>query len=255
MSAQRPYCADGEGDAGIGLSVVIPYRNEEPNLQPLYLELTSVLDLIDVCAEILFVDDASTDGGGSLIEALSTQDARIRSLRLSDHAGQSAALEAGFRAARGALVATLDADRQNDPADLPSMLAALSDADCVCGIRVDRRDTRAKRFASKVANRVRSAVLRDGVTDVGCSIRVMRSAQLNRIKLFRGGHRFLPALLRIEGARIVEVPVRHRPRVAGRSNYTIARRLGAVWIDLLGVLWWSRRVDRYEVKELSRPRA
>ncbi|HEB91194.1 MAG TPA: glycosyltransferase [Deltaproteobacteria bacterium] len=234
------------------LSVVIPFRDEEGSLRTLHAELTRVLDRLPWASELIFVDDASRDGGRLVVRDLAARDERVRLLALSPQRGQSAALEAGFRAARGRIVATLDADLQNDPADLPRLLAALDQADCVCGVRSDRQDRLAKRLASKLANAIRRRVLSDGVTDIGCSLRVMRAPLLRRVKLFRGGHRFLPSLLAMEGARIVELPVRHRPRRHGSSKYGVARRLRVVWIDLLAVAWLKRRIDRYEVKELSR---
>lgn len=235
------------------LSVIVPFRDEGPSLADLHEELCDALDPLGRPLELLFVDDASRDDGPAVVEGLAARDPRIRLLRVTPHAGQSAALEAGFRAARGEVVATLDADGQNDPADLPALLAALPAADCVCGVRVDRQDAWSTRVASRVANRVRGWVLGDGVSDIGCSLRVMRAASLSRIKLFRGGHRFLPSMLKMEGARVLERPVRHRPRRHGRSSYGIASRLAVVWVDLLGMLWWSRRIDRYEVKESPRP--
>lgn len=234
------------------LSVVIPFRDESDSLGSLHAELARVLDGFSFESELLYVDDDSRDGGSERIRDLAAADPRVRLLSLSPHAGQSAALQAGFRAARGEIVATLDADGQNDPADLPTLIAALEGADCVCGVRVARRDTRSKRWASRIANGIRRRVLDDGVTDIGCSLRVMRAEKLSRIKLFRGGHRFLPSLLAMEGARIIELPVHHRPRRHGHSKYGIGRRLGAVWLDLLAVSWMKRRSDRYEVKELSR---
>ncbi len=234
------------------LSVVIPFRDEAPSLAELHAELARVLDRFAFESEMIFVDDESTDAGGVVVGLLAVQDPRVRLLSLSPHSGQSAALEAGFRAARGEIVATLDADLQNDPADLPALVAALAEADCVCGVRVERRDRFSARVASRLANGIRRRVLGDGITDIGCSLRVMRRAPLERLKLFRGGHRFLPVLLALEGARIVERPVRHRPRRHGRSKYGIWMRLRVVWADLLGVAWLARRVARYEVKELSR---
>ena len=201
---------------------------------------------------MLFVDDASGDEGPEVVRAFARLDGRVRLLSLSPHSGQSAALEAGFRAARGEIVATLDADLQNDPADLPALIAGLATADCVCGFRVSREDPWAKRFASKIANGIRRRVLGDDISDIGCSLRVMRKRDLDRIKLFHGGHRFLPSLLRLEGARTIELPVRHRARRFGHSKYGIVRRLFSVWIDLLAVIWLARRIDRYEVKEISR---
>lgn len=218
----------------------------------LYQELTVVLDGLSFESEMIFVDDASTDDGCSLLRAVSMKDSRLRVLSLSPHSGQSAALEAGFRAARGELIATLDADGQNDPADLPRLVDAIEGADCVNGIRQSRRDRFSKRIASRIANRIRRRVLGDSVEDIGCSLRVMRAESLQRVKLFRGSHRFLPALLAMEGARIVELPVRHRPRLHGTSKYAIRDRLAATWVDLCAAMWMKRRIHRYEVKELQR---
>lgn len=234
------------------LSVVIPFRNEAPSLRALYIELAAVLDSLDFESEMIFVDDESRDEGREILADLAADDARLRLLSLSPHAGQSAALGAGFRVARGTIIATLDADLQNDPADLPRLIKALDQADCVCGVRVDRQDSISKRLASWIANTIRRFVLSDGVHDIGCSLRVMRASSLAGIKLFRGGHRFLPSLLAMEGARVIELPVRHRPRRHGTSQYGIGRRLGVVWVDLLAVLWMKRRTPRYEVKELNR---
>ncbi|MBK7951082.1 MAG: glycosyltransferase family 2 protein [Deltaproteobacteria bacterium] len=234
------------------LSVVIPFRDEAPSLAVLHAELAAVLDALPFGAEMIFVDDESRDDGAAIVARLAAGDPRVRLLALTPHAGQSAALEAGFRAARGELVATMDADLQNDPADLPALLAGLAEADCVCGVRVARRDALGTRLASRAANAIRRRVLGDGIEDIGCSLRVMRRSGLERIKLFRGGHRFLPVLLALEGARVAERPVRHRPRRHGRSKYGVLMRLRVVWADLLGVAWLARRVARYEVKELSR---
>lgn len=233
------------------LSVVIPFRDEAPSLQDLYSELAEVLDGFSFESEMLFVDDESRDDGCEIVRGLAGRDSRIRLLSLSPHAGQSAALEAGFRAARGEIISTLDADLQNVPGDLPRLIEALDRADCVCGVRVDRQDSISKRLASRIANGIRRFVLSDGVQDIGCSLRVMRASSLTRIKLFRGGHRFLPSLLAMEGARVIELPVSHRPRRNGASNYGVGRRLIAGSVDLLAVVWMKRRIDRHEVKELS----
>jgi len=234
------------------LSVVIPVRDEAASLGTLHAELAAVLDALPFASEVLIVDDGSTDESAAIALGLAARDPRVRVLALSPPAGQSAALDAGFRAAAGELVATLDADLQNDPADLPGLLVAIAEADCVCGVRRERHDRRGVRWASWVANAIRRRVLGDGISDIGCSLRVMRREPLARVKLFRGAHRFLPVLLALEGARVVERPVRHRPRRHGRSKYGVWMRLRVVWADLLGVAWLARRVARTEVKELSR---
>ncbi len=234
------------------LSVVIPFRDEEGSLRALHHELAEVLDSLEFHSEVIFVDDESRDEGCEVVRDLAALDPRVRLLMMTPHAGQSAALAAGFHAARGEIIATMDADLQNVPGDLPRMIEALGRADCVCGIRMSRRDAWVTRFASRVANGIRRFVLSDGIHDIGCSLRVMRASTLRRVKLFRGGHRFLPSLLAMEGARIIELPVRHRARRHGRSKYAVGRRLRVVWLDLLAVAWMKRRVDPVTVKELNR---
>lgn len=234
------------------LSVVVPFQDESPSLQALHAELAAAVESLPFASELIFVDDASDDDGAAVVAAFARSDPRVRLLAISPRSGQSAALEAGFRAARGDWIATLDADLQNDPADLPRLVAALGEADCVCGVRVARRDRLSARLASWLANGIRRRVLGDGIEDMGCSLRIMRREPLQRIRLFRGAHRFLPVLLALEGARIAQTPVRHRPRRHGRSKYGVWMRLRVVWADLLGVAWLARRVVRYEVKELSR---
>ena len=233
------------------LSVVIPVYDEVDSLEPLHRELDAALTPISGGAEILFVDDASGDGSHEVLAGLAAKDPRVRVLRLESHAGQSAALAAGFARARGRLVATLDADLQNDPADLPRLLAELERADVVNGIRVRRSDTWSKVAASKLANAVRNALTDDRISDVGCSLRVMRAEYLRRVKPFDGWHRFLPTLLRMEGARVVEVPVGHRPRRFGHSKVGIADRLAVVVGDVLAVRWMLRRRLRYRVHETA----
>jgi dolichol-phosphate mannosyltransferase len=236
------------------LSIVVPFRDEAPSLQPLYTELVEALESLPFESELIFVDDESRDNGAEIVRDWVRRDVRVRLLSLSPHAGQSAALAAGFRAARGELVATLDADLQNVPEDIARLIDALDGADCVCGVRTPRCDSLSKRISSRVANGIRRFVLSDGVHDIGCSLRVMRASSLNRIKLFRGGHRFLPSLLAMEGAKIIELPVRHRPRRHGKSSYGVGGRLVAGGVDLLAVFWMKRRIDRHVVTEFN-PRA
>jgi glycosyltransferase involved in cell wall biosynthesis len=236
------------------LSVVIPFRNEADSLPTLYSELAAVVDGLDIASEMIFVDDESTDGGASVLLGVAGADERFRMLSISPRSGQSAALEAGFGAARGEWIATLDADLQNDPADLPKLLAEIDRADCVNGVRMDRQDTFLKRIASRVANSTRRRILGDSVEDIGCSLRVMRAEHLERIKLFRGAHRFLPVLLAFEGARVVEVSVRHRPRLHGESKYAIGDRFLEAVFDLCAVFWMKKRISRYDVKEFDRRR-
>jgi glycosyltransferase involved in cell wall biosynthesis len=239
------------------LSVVVPIYNEADSLDALHREIDAALAGVRGGAEILFVDDGSSDGGRERLRAIADKDPRVRVLVLDRNHGQSTALDAGFRAARGEVTATLDADLQNDPADLPRLLALLDRADVVNGIRVERRDAWFRKLGSRVANGFRNWMTREAVTDVGCSLRVMRTCFLRRIRLHRGMHRFLPTLLRMEGARVIEVPVSHRPRRYGISKSRTLERLAAGIVDVFAVRWMLSRSESYRVDEWPRrePRA
>ena len=235
------------------LSIVLPAFNEEGNILPLSGELGEVLpDLSAWSVECVFVDDGSTDGTRrEMIAARARHPALgIRIIALDRNYGLTTAMDAGFKAARGDVVATLDTDRQNDPHDLPRLLAELGRADVVIGVRVQRRDSFVKRASSKIANSIRNRATREEIADTGCSLRVYRKEFLDRLKLFTGLHRFLPTLLKMEGARVVQVPVNHRPRAAGRSKYGLANRLAGPLADLLAVHWMMKRRIRYRTEEL-----
>jgi glycosyltransferase involved in cell wall biosynthesis len=231
------------------LSVVIPAYNEEPNVEPCYRELLDALVPLGRAFEVIFVDDGSTDRTFEVLARMADADPRVRVLRFRRNAGQTAGLAAGFRAARGETVITLDADLQNDPGDIPRLLEALAGCDAVWGWRVDRRDPWSKRLASRVANAVRRHFTGDGIHDTGCPLKAFRRDALARLPLYRGMHRFLAALLRMEGYRVTEVPVRHRPRHAGRSKYGNWGRMWAGLADLWAVRWMARRRLDYEIAE------
>jgi len=230
------------------LSLVIPVYDEEDSLDLLYGELVRALECVALPSEIVFVDDGSRDASLAALRVLERKDPRVRVISFARNRGQSAALDAGFRAARGAVVATLDADLQNDPADLSRLLPHLTHADVVNGIRTPRRDSLSKRLASALANRIRNRLTGVCVTDVGCSLRVMRTSYLRKIELYRGLHRFLPTLLAMEGARLVEVEVSHRPRRHGTSKYGLSGRAVVGLVDLVAVCWKQRRGGRGRVK-------
>lgn len=231
------------------LSVVVPVFEEAENLETLHGELDRALAGVAGGVEFLYVDDGSGDGSASVLADLAKQDDRIRLLRFAANRGQSAALQAGFRAARGEVVATMDSDLQNDPADLPTLLAGLDGADVVNGVRVDRQDTWVRKLSSRIGNGFRNWMTNESVTDVGCSLRVMRTEFLRDLELYRGMHRFLPTLLRMRGARVAELPVHHRPRLHGRSKYGIGNRLFVGLADVLAVRWMQSRHVDYEVRE------
>lgn len=231
------------------LSVVVPIHDEVESLPVLHAELTAALDAFTGGVEFVLVDDGSTDGSLEALRELEDLDPRVRVVALDRNYGQSAALAAGFDAARGEFTVTMDADLQNDPADIPGMLERLDEADVVNGIRVRRSDGLKRRISSRIANGFRNWMTDESVTDVGCSLRVARTSFLKRIHRFQGMHRFLPTLLRLEGARVIEVPVSHRPRRFGRSKYGIGNRLFVGLVDVFGVRWLQRRTLRWGERE------
>ncbi len=241
----------GAAPGPIDLSVVIPVYNERDNLAPLVAEVRAALRGLGRSCEILFVDDGSTDGSDRVLHDLRAAHPEVRVVTFARNAGQTAAMDAGFRRARGEVVITLDADLQNDPADIPGLLAALEDWDAVVGVRTERRDSFIRRVSSRLANYVRNRLSDEQITDTGCSLKVYRRAALERLILYNGMHRFLPTLLKMQGSRVRERPVGHRPRRHGDSKYSIGNRLLPSFQDLLAVRWMKRRKLRYEVKDES----
>jgi len=234
------------------LSVVIPVFNEEENLPVLAAELDAVLREVGRPFEVIYVDDGSSDGSPGILARLAREDSAVRVIRQRRNCGQSAALEAGFRFARGGIVVTLDADLQNDPADIPRLLAHIDAYDVVCGVRANRQDTWVRKVSSRIANGVRNRLTHDQVTDVGCTLRACRVEYLRRIPMFTGMHRFLPTLLKMEGARVTEVPVHHRPRLHGQPKYNIRNRIWRALADLFAVRWMQKRwLDRRQSEEID----
>jgi glycosyltransferase involved in cell wall biosynthesis len=234
------------------LTVVVPVFNEEECIAAVLDELCTVLGtMADRTWEIVAIDDGSTDRTSALLGAAARREPRIRVLRLTPNAGQSAAFWAGFQAARGAVIATIDADGQNDPADIPRCVEGLADADACCGYRQKRRDTAAKRWGSKLANRVRNRILGETVVDTGCSMKAFRAPFLKSLQYWDGMHRFLPTLAAMQGARIAQLPVAHRARSAGTSKYTNWGRLKRTVRDLQGVRWLKSRMRRFAVAEVA----
>ncbi len=225
------------------ISVVIPLFNEEQNVETLQNELSKALGGIE--HEVLFIDDGSTDQTVSRIQ----RKPGTRVLEFEKNAGQSAAMYAGCHAAAGDVIVLLDGDLQNDPADIPRLLAEIEKgADLVCGYRAKRRDNLAKKISSRVANFIRSRFTRDGVRDTGCTLKAMRTECRQTLVPFKGMHRFIPALVKGGGYRLVEIPVNHRPRVFGESKYKFGSRVFKATTDMFAVRWLLSRQLKYRVR-------
>ncbi|HUD70362.1 MAG TPA: glycosyltransferase family 2 protein [Dongiaceae bacterium] len=233
----------------IDLSLVVPVYNERDNLEPLVGEIAGSLAATGWRYEVILVDDGSSDGSDAVLARLGKDHPELRIVRFARNAGQTAAIDAGFHRARGAVVVTLDADLQNDPADIPRLVRELDGWDAVVGVRAARRDSLVRRVSSRIANYVRNRLSDETITDTGCSLKAYRREALATLKLYRGMHRFLPTLLKMEGRRVRELPVGHRPRVHGDSKYGIGNRLVPSFVDLLAVRWMKKRALRYEVKD------
>lgn len=233
------------------LSVVIPVYNEEENLEPLWSELQEILEGAGLDFEVIFVDDGSRDRSAEILRCFREASPRIRLVRFKENAGETAATDAGLKAARGRWVVTMDADLQNDPRDIPRLLAHLDQWDAVTGWRTRRAsgDSWVRRLSSRVANTIRNAVSDEAIQDSGCTFRAFRRECLRDLVLYRGFHRFIPTLLRMRGYRVVEIPVNHRPRRFGQSKYGIANRAVVAFADLLVVRWMKSRLLRYEIAE------
>lgn len=234
------------------LSLVIPCYDEQDNLRPLVAAIRAAVDPLKLAYEIIFTDDASKDKSWEILKELAASDPRIRALRFAFNSGQSAALWAGMKAARGQYLVTLDADLQNDPKDLPKFLEPLKQFDCVCGTRVEMRgqgDNFIRVASSRIANWVRNKVSGESISDAGCCYRAFKRECIDNLKFFKGMHRFLPTLFKIEGFTVTEIAVSHNPRTAGQTHYGVWNRLFASSYDLLAVRWMKKRMFRYQVAE------
>jgi len=232
------------------ISFVIPCHNEQDNLRPLVTAIREAAGPLSRTYEIVIADDFSADNSWNVLKELAAADARVRGIKFASNCGQSAALWAGIKNARGKFIVTLDADLQNDPRDIPQFLEALKNFDCVCGTRIEARkhgDNFLRIASSKIANWVRNKLSGDNITDAGCCYRAFKRECVADLKFFKGMHRFLPTLFKIEGFTVTEIPVRHNPRTAGASHYGVWNRLFASFYDLLAVRWMQRRMFKYTI--------
>ena len=235
------------------LSLVVPVYNERDNLPLLVGEIAQALRGVGTGRryEIVAVDDGSTDGSLEVLKTLKRDHPELHIVAFAANAGQTAAFAAGFQAARGRVIVTLDADLQNDPADVPALVAELerSGATAVVGYRTNRHDSGWKRLQSRIANGVRNRLNRETIRDTGCSLKAFRADAVRALPLFHGMHRFLPTLIKLHGGTVVETPVQHRPRRFGRTKYGMWNRAFRSLADALAVRWMQRRALRYQVRE------
>jgi dolichol-phosphate mannosyltransferase len=225
----------------VEVSIVVPVFNEAENILPLAREVAEAMQSGRDSFELVFVDDASSDATPERIREARRLDPRVRGLRHARNAGQSAALWTGIGATTSPIIATLDGDLQNDPADLPGMIAALARVDFVSGWRRNRQDDFVRRVSSRLARWARATVLKVDFADTGCAIRAFKREALDGVFPFDGLHRFLPVLVHGNGSTTLEMPVHHRPRVAGVSKYGVWNRLGRGFNDLIAMAWYQQR--------------
>ncbi len=231
------------------VSVVVPFFDEEENVPLVAERLAAVFaSMPGQDYECVFVNDASTDGTREALDVLAADDDHVRVLHFAQNRGQSAALIAGLRSARGDYLLTIDGDLQNDPEDFPTVIELLAEYDCVCGYRANRRDTWVRRVSSRVANRVRRAILNDGIRDTGCGTKGFRKSCVPHFVCFNGAHRYFAVMVRAAGLTLTECPVSHHPRVHGTSKYGVNNRLWRGIYDLVGVGWLQKRYVRYEIE-------
>ena len=235
------------------ISVVVPIKDERDNLLALTGQLLKVLQSREESNaspfEIIYVDDGSTDGSSQILDRLAAEHPVVTVLHFDRNHGQSAGFDAGFKRSNGVLVVTMDGDLQNDPEDIGTLLPYAWEYDLVCGWRTERHDTLMRKISSRVANAVRNVVTGDRVHDTGCSLKIFRRCVIERLQLFNGMHRFFPALALMHGFTVIEVPVRHHPRMHGISKYGVGNRLFRGLYDLMAVRWMQTRVLRYRFRE------
>lgn len=241
MNVEKPY-----------LSLVVPAYNEQESIPALLSRVRAALERIGRPYEVIIVDDGSTDATPTLLTQAMETYPFLRVLRMEKNGGQSAAFEAGFSAARGEVIGTIDADLQNDPEEIPRLLVMLEehDVDMITGWRKERQDPPFKRWQSRQANRIRNWISQETVIDSASSLKIYKAHCVKGLKLFNGAHRFFPTLVKLRGYRVMETPVKHSPRFAGTAKYGLRNRAVHAFIDLLGVRWMKSRNLKYQVDEV-----
>lgn len=233
------------------ISIVIPVYNEQESLPALLEGLVPVMNSLGRAYEVISVDDGSTDKSLQVLKTLAAKYPFLRIIKFQKNSGQSAVFDAGFKLARGETIVTIDADLQYDPGDIPRLLEKLNTYDVVCGWRKRRADPWIKRVSTKIANSVRNKFSGEDIKDIGCSLKAFKKSFLINLKMYKGMHRFLPTLLKMQGARVAEIEVQHLSRKLGRSKYNIRNRLFCSFLDLLFVVWMKKRNLDYKTEVIK----
>ncbi len=235
----------------LNLSIVIPAHNEQENVKMLTEQINDVFGNLDIRYELILVDDGSTDNTLNILRKIKEDYSWLRVITFDRNQGQTAALNAGFAAAQGQIIATLDADLQNDPAEIPLLMELLGDCDAVVGWRKQRQDPWMRKVSTKVANRVRNWLSDENIHDSACPLKVYKRECLENLMLFEGMHRFMPTLVKIQGFKVKEVPVSHFPRNAGKAKYGVWNRLFKSLRDLFAIRWMKKRWLKHYGTEIS----
>ena len=233
------------------LTIIVPVYNEEENLQRVEKELSEYLDNSDAQSQVLFVDDGSIDQSLQRIREICKSDSRFEYISFKENSGLSAALTAGFKHVRTELTGYIDADLQTSPQDFNLLLSEMDGFDLVTGVRSNRKDSLVKNLSSTIANKIRRAFTDDGMDDTGCPLKIIRTKNAQRIPMFKGLHRFLPAMILLQNGSVKQVPVQHFPRVAGEAKYHLWNRLFGPLVDCFAYLWMKKKYIHYNIAEKS----
>lgn len=236
------------------LTIIIPVYNEEDNLTRVKEELASFLEVALIPTSVLFVNDGSTDASKEIIEQICKEDTRFRALNFKKNAGLSAAIKAGFDFATTEFVGYIDADLQTSPMDFNLLLEHRNNYALITGVRVDRKDSFVKNMSSKIANSIRRAFTKDGMDDTGCPLKIINTSYAKRIPMFKGLHRFLPAMILLQEGKVLQVPVQHFPRIAGVAKFGLSNRLIGPFVDCFAYSWMKKKYIHYELDDTPEER-
>ncbi|WP_299363312.1 glycosyltransferase [Winogradskyella sp.] len=234
------------------LTIIVPVYNEEDNLERVETELSNYLKIAKVPASVLFVNDGSKDNSQTLIESICERNEAFEYVLFKENKGLSAAIKAGFDYADTKLVGYIDSDLQTAPEDFNILLEHIDTHDLVTGVRADRKDSFVKNMSSKIANGIRRAFTKDGMDDTGCPLKIIKTEYAKRIPMFRGLHRFLPAMIMLQNGRVTQIPVRHFPRIAGTAKFGLWNRLIGPLMDCFAYLWMKKKYINYDVAKTSK---